>query len=438
MREKKGFYRYVIPSIISSFGIGVYYIAEGYMVGNWLGADALAAIGYAGPYTTALFAVLMLFSTGGAVIMSTQFGRGDTSEANRVFNISMVVMILFLAVTCGLPVCFPEEFSRMFGASEEMMPVAVEYLRWYMMMGFLFIYLPNGLTVFVRNDGSPKLSSAANIIGLIASLIFLFIALHVFDMGVKGSAIARGLGQAITMGILMLHFVKKKGVLRFERVHMDMKLLLRISKIGFPIFVVQMYSSVTQFCFNFVGGRAFGDIAVSAYTVVANITFMMVYVYSGLVQGMQPLISESHGAGDLAEQRKVLKQGLRMGIVIGVFFCIISVLWGEEMLSFFNDDPDLITIGGKCLMAYGFSFIFTAVNMVCTNYYQSTENVRESFILAVLRSFIFNVACIFAVPAIFGNDALWHSIIVSEALVTASVILLYKRIRKRERLGAAL
>lgn len=127
------------------------------------------------------------------------------------------------------------------------------------------------LSVFVRNDGSPALSFVGMCAGAAANILLDWLFIFPLQTGVVGAAIASGLGQVLTMLILLTHFLRQKGNLRIQRLRPNGALIRKVCRRGVPEAATQLTTPVTALCYNLMLARLISDIGVSAFSVLSFI-----------------------------------------------------------------------------------------------------------------------------------------------------------------------
>ena len=411
--QRSTFLKYVIPSIGAMLVTSLYVVVDGVFVGNGIGSDALAAINIAGPFIMTIVALAMMITVGGATMTAISIGKGEKEKANNYFNVSFKIIFLFSLVMTVIALVFPKQIVRILGANETLVDSAATYLKYFVLFG-IFFCSAMALAAFVRNDGSPKLSFWGMVAGGVSNIFLDYLFIFPLDMGIKGSAIASGLGQTLSCAILLTHFIKKKGVLRFSKSKASKGIIWEICKRGTPEFMNQLFQPITVLCYNLIAIRVYGEIGVAAFSVVYYILTISVSVFIGLTQGTQPLISYSYGEGNKENQKYFYKHGLILNTVLALIIYVLMFFFGQSVIRFFNNDQKLVEIGYECIKIYGLSFIFTSINIVNISYYTAIKQTRAALIISTIRCLILIPLFVFITPLIFGSKAIWIGITVAE------------------------
>ena len=429
--QRSTFLKYVIPSIGAMLVTSLYVVVDGVFVGNGIGSDALAAINIAGPFIMTIVALAMMVVVGGATMTAISIGKGEEDTANNYFNVSFKIVLIFSLVMTVIAVLFPKQIVRVLGANDSLVDSAACYLKFFVMF-VIFFTGAMVLSAFVRNDGSPKLAFWGMVAGGVSNIFLDWLFIFPMGMGIKGSAIASGLGQTLSCAILLTHFIKKRGVLRFRKSHSSKEIIWEICKRGTPEFMNQLFQPITVLCYNLIAIRVFGEIGVAAFSVVYYILTISVSVFIGLTQGTQPLISYSFGEGNKENEKYFYRHGLILNTVLALIIYVLMFFFGEGVIKFFNSDPTLVDIGYDCIKIYGLSFIFTAINIVNISYYTAIKRTGSALILSTVRCLILIPLFVFIVPLIFGAKAIWVGITVAELFALIGAVIIYKATKKKK------
>lgn len=432
MSQNQTFYRMVIPSVGAMLVSGLYVVVDGIFVGRGVGVDGLAAVNIAVPFLTIMTAITMMVTMGGATITAIRFGQNDIPGANRSFHASVQMILVF---SVGLALCswlFPREIARLLGASPTLLEDTAVYLQYYVLFSIFFCGAM-ALSAFVRSDGAPRLAFWGMVVGAVSNIALDWLFIFPLQMGVKGAAIASGLGQVLACLLLSTHFIRRKGALtlsvRVREPGLRREILLR----GLPEFVNQMGQPVTIFCYNLLAMRFLGEIGVSAFSVVNYLVVITTAIFIGVSQGVQPLISRSFGEKDEPKEQFFFRKGLTVNFILALSVNFVMLLFGKGIISVFNSNAQLISIAYSCINIYGISFLFASVNIVWITHLLATKHTGQAVLLSMLRGLLCNTLFIFLVPAIFGKEAVWTGIIAAELVVMGTAITLTGR---RKRTGA--
>nr|WP_255944764.1 MATE family efflux transporter [Brucepastera parasyntrophica] len=330
----------------------------------------------------------------------------------------MTSIFLLSLVAAGLTIIgavFPRQAALAFGATDVLLEDTAVYIRWYFLFAIFFTISILGCT-FVRNDGSPGLAFWGMVSGAVANIFLDWLFIFPFGMGIKGAAIASGLGQIISCLVLSIHFIRKKGILRFRLIRPGQDLCRKVAVRGLPEFVVQLSQPITIFCYNQVILKLSGESGLAAFSAISYLITIMMGLFFGISQGLQPLIGNSYGAGNRSHVAYFFRSGLKINLTCSTLLYLVYFFLGDKALSLFLDNPVLVQSAHSSLKVYGLAFIIASVSIIYMTYFLSTKRTAQALIISVSRGFVFNSILIFTLPVIFGAGWLWYPLIISEAL----------------------
>lgn len=417
---KKEFFKYAIPSSLAMFISSLYTVVDGIFVGQGVGDSALAAVNIVLPFTVMLFGLASMFAIGGGALVSKNIGANNVKKAVNIFRQvfkSLLIFSLLISIICIL---FTNQIVTILGATEVLKPLAVDYLRFY-----AIFCIPNLIGIvlnsFVRNDGRPKLAMVSTISGAITNIILDYIFIFQLGMGIKGAAIATGLGQIVTVTILLPHFIMKKGYLSFGNVDISFKIVKEFCTIGFPSFFAQGSYSIIVLLHNIALVKYVGEIGISAYSILNYLTTNIYMVLYGITLGVQPLVSYNYGKKDGEKMLGLFRITAISNIVITGVFVIISFSFGPSLISIFTNDMQIAKMSYDALKIACISYFSVGLNLNILVYYQAIEIPKYSNLICILRSVVYLPVCLFILGRLFGINGIWASAILSETLTFITI-----------------
>ncbi len=417
---------YIFPAVGSLFVTYLYNVMDGIFVGQGVGSAALGAVNIGVPFITFAVAIVAMFPMGGATIIAIRMGRDDKDGANNAFMTALTLTVLTAVILTVVGTVFSQQIVDLSGVrklGEEMRRMSADYLFYYSAFS-LPMLMSNCLSVFVRNDGSPTLSFVGMCAGAVSNIFLDWLFIFPLQMGVIGAAVASGLGQIVSLLVLLSHFIRKHGNLRIRRFTIQPVLIRKICKRGAPEAVTQLTTPVTALCYNLVLAGLVGDIGVSTYSVLSFIYSLANAVLSGVAQGLQPLWGNSYGKQDTKEINDYFRFGMAINLVLSVLVSAGLILFDEPAIRIFSQDMDLINAASKALPVFSLSFIPMALNLVYTSLLYSTKRTKQADIIAVCRGIVIKAIAIFCIPIIFGSNTIWAAPLVAEMITFAIAVIL--------------
>lgn len=416
----KKFLGYTIPSALAMFISSLYTIIDGIFVGQGVGDNALAAVTIVMPLTIMLFGIATMFAVGGGALVSKNFGAEKDHEGINVFRqVFKFLLIISIAISLVLAI-FASPIVSILGATESIKPLASEYLRYYALF-----CIPNligiALNSFVRNDNRPKLAMVSTISGAITNIVLDYVFIFPMAMGIKGAAIATGLGQLVTVSVVMPHFIMKRGKLTFGNVALDKNLIKEFVNVGLPSFFAEAAFSVIVFIQNIVVVNILGEAGLAAYSIINYITTNIYMVLLGLTFGAQPLISYNYGAKNVKNMLEVYRVSNIASIIINIIFTAVCFVFGKNLIGIFTADSNILEVAYNGLNITNLGFFIVGLNLTTTVYYQAVEVPKYSNLMCILRSVVFLPISVFILIKLMGVNGVWLSLLVSEVLSLIAV-----------------
>ena len=429
MNDKlKNLRRYIFPAMGGLFVTYLYNVVDGIFVGQGVGSAALGAVNIGVPFITFSVAAAAMFPMGGATVVAIRMGRGDREGANHAFMTSVALTLLVSVLLTAAGMTFCGQIIGMSGGrtlSGAMRDMAVDYLFYYCAFSAPML-MSTCLSVFVRNDGSPALSFVGMCVGAGANIFLDWLFIFPMKMGVIGAAIASGLGQVFSVAVLLSHFVRRQGSLRFRRFHLSGALAVKICKRGVPEAVSQLTTPVTALCYNLMLAKLVGDIGVSTFSVLSFIYSLANAILSGVAQGLQPLWGNCCGKRDTDGMNEYFRWGRRINVILSSAIYGLLLFFMESVIRIFNQDPELVQNASTALPLFSLSFIPMALNLIYTAFLYSTKRTLLADAISFSRGVVLKAAAIFCLPVLLGGDTIWLAPLAAEMLTLLPARLLFK------------
>lgn len=422
----KKFMSYAIPSAIGMLITSLYMVVDGIFVAQGVGEIGVAAVTIVFPLTTAFVCFSLIFGVGAANLISINFGKGDKVQANNIFKQSVYSLLVIGLILCFLGLLLSDKIVTILGASNEIKPVALEYFNYYILFSIPSL-LAMALSILIRNDGSSNLSMISMVLGALTNIILDYIFIFPFGMGLKGAAIATGLGQSVSVLVCMLHFLKKKSNLSLGKVKFNIVDFKEIFRIGFPSFFVEICYSIVMYFMNIAIIDSLGSLGVTAYGVVNYLTNLSYMMLLGIGQAVQPLISYHYGTEEFNKCKGYFKIAFITSLIVSLSLVLISIPFGYSFISIFTSSPDIAKLSYKILMYSNVAFVGVGLNIVIITYYQSICLPKYGNVLCLLRGIILIKLFLIILPPLIGDTGIWISMICSEGITVLASIIFTKR-----------
>lgn len=428
----KLFSAYFFPTLLGMLVESMYILVDGVFVGRGVGSLGLGAINLAWPVFSLFVCFALLLGTGGATYYSVHLGEGEVGEANRIFSMT-VILILFLVGGLSFFILWKmDPFVRLLGATPSLFPLVKDYLN--MLVPF---FIPGllGLVLFsfVRNDGNPRLAMIATVVPSVLNVGLDYTFLFILKMGMAGAALATGIGWCLSVLICLLHFLRKDRHLHWSRFTLKWREVFTVISLGFPTSLMEVSVGLTAYMVNISLLRWAGNMGIMAFGIINSIAVQGVMVMVALNTALQPLISYNYGAGKPERIKAFFRMGMKMAILLGVFIFVLVWGLGKSLAAIFAPgETILLDVAHRGMIIYFMSFVFCGLNMVIATWFQAQERPSPASWIVFLRGVLMVAVGLWILPPVLGVDGIWLAIPFAE--VTTLGLSLGLLFRNRERL----
>lgn len=422
--------KYSVPAIIGMMVNGLYNVVDRIFIGNIpnVGSIAIAGVGVTTPIMTIILAFAMLIGIGAVTNISIKLGQGRKEVAEKIVGNAIFLSILIGLLITVVGLVFQNPILSAFGASEESMYFAKEYIT-IILVGCVFNIIAFVLNSVIRGDGNPKLAAMIMVVGCGLNIVLDAIFIFPFGMGIKGAALATVLSQIITAIWAICYYLRGKSNLQFHtgNLRLEAALVKGIFSIGCAPFAMQIAASLTQVISNNALKAQGGDLAIGAMATISSISLMLLMPIVGVNQGSQPIIGYNYGAGNYARVTKTLKICMTVAIV-GLSLAWVGIqMFPHVMVGMFNGDPELMAITVSGLRRYLIVMPLIAIPYLGSNFVQSIGKAKQAMVLSLLRQVIIFIPALLILPKFMGLDGIWFAQPIADIVATLITIFVVRK-----------
>lgn len=401
-----------LPTITSQLVNMLYNLVDRVYIGHMqpvdtVGSLALTGVGVCLPIIMIISAFAALLAMGGAPRASIEEGRSNPRESERIMGNSFTLLLIVSIVLTVLFQLFAEPLLLTFGASENTIGYAMDYMRIYT-LGTLFVQMTLGMNAYITAQGFTTVSMKTVLIGAGLNTVLDPIFIFVLGLGVRGAAFATILSQAVSAAWVLRFLLgpKTHWHLRKEYLRPVPSVFLPCLALGLAPFIMQSTESLIAVCFNSSLLEYGGDIAVGSMTVLSSIMQFAMMPLHGLTQGAQPIISYNFGARNAQRVRDAFRCLLSSCVIYSLTLWALVQFFPRLFVLIFNNNPTLVDYAAWALRIYmGATGIF-GVQIACQQTFIALGNAKTSLFLAILRKIILLIPLIYILPHFFANKAL--------------------------------
>ena len=420
-------FNFSFPAIMGMLISAFYMVVDGLFVGHGVGPDGLGSVNIAYPVIMLGTSASMMFGIGGSTIISVLKGSsGSQKEIGQYLTNMILLCVITYIVIISATYAFYEPIIYGLGSNENLFPMVKDYLL-TLVCFLIFFMLSIALNAVVRNDRAPTYAMSSMLVGAAVNISLDWLFIIEYEMGTHGAALATGIAQAASFLFLVGHFFRKKCTIRPAITGLIPGHVKRIVSNGFPSFVMEYAFALVLIAFNNVLIVSMGEVGVSAFGAICYVFYVFIMIFTGLAQGLQPVVSYNVGAQHWARVKETQKRALQAACGIAGLILLLVMTNGDMMIAAFGGDAEIIAVGERGLMIYTSAIVFLGINFVNIAFMQAMERPRVSNILSILRSTVFVLLGLAVLPRLFGNDGIWMAMPFSD-LMTFGVYLVIRHL----------
>lgn len=410
--------QYSLPAIIASLATSLYNIVDSIFIGRGVGAMAITGLAITFPLMNLVVAFCVLVAVGGATISSILLGQRNPRKASlAVGNVTILCLIHSVVImTAGL--IFLDPILYFFGATEETIPYAREFM-FIIIMGTPISYVFLGLNNLMRATGYPRKAMVSALLSVGVNVAAAPLFIFVFDWGIAGAALATILGQTAAFVWVLCHFISKKSYIHFTKGcwHLSASLVRKMYAIGLSPFLMNCCACLVVVFINkalLECAGSDGNLAVGAYGIINRTAMFFVMIIFGITQGMQPILGFNFGAANWPRVRKTLMTGIWLATGIGTIGFALTELFPDAISHMFTTDTGMVRIARDGFRIFFISYPVVGAQIVIQNYFQSIGKPKLSIFLSLTRQLIFLLPLLWYLPPRLGVPGVWTSMCTSD------------------------
>lgn len=428
--------KFAVPSIIAMLVSALYNIVDQIFIGQSIGELGNAATNVAFPLSTSCVAIALLLGIGAASAFNLAMGRGENEKALYYIGNASVLLFGGGLVLCLITQVFLEPMLVFFGAPENVLGYAMEYVR-VTSIGFPFLILTAGGAHLVRADGSPRYSMMCNLSGAIINTILDPLFIFGFHMGMTGAALATIIGQIVSAGMVFYYLCHYKAG-KLERKHlvpqaiytgyaMSLGVAQALNQVAMMIVQIVMNNSLTYYGAMSVYGES---VPLACAGIINKVGFVFFSICIGLAQGMQPITSFNYGAKKYDRVRKAIRLTLISGSVICVIAFALFQLFPRQIIGLFGKGSELyFDFAERYFHIYLFCTFTNNIQPLTSTFFASIGKPLKGTFLALTRQIIFLLPLLIIFPVFMGIDGIMYAGPIADFMAAAiSAFMLYKEI----------
>lgn len=422
----KDFLKYTSLNVLGMIGLSCYILADTFFIANGVGDIGLSALNLALPVYCLINGLGLMIGIGGGTRYSLLKVNTNKKNQHIVFSNAIYYMVILALIFVITGLTLSTKISGILGADHTTINYTSTYLKTIMTFTPMFM-LNNLLIGFVRNDDNPRLAMLGMLIGSLTNVVLDYIFIFPFGLGMFGAALATGVAPIVSITI-MAPYVLKKANFKYIKTKPSLSQFKDISLLGLSALIGELATGVVMLLFNFTLLKYSGNIGVAAYGIIANIAFVIISMFTGVAQGIQPIISKNLSFKEYKNVNKAYHYGLYTVIIFSIIVYIGSYFKAPDIVALFNssNNQELLELAVSGIHIYFIGFIFAGINMITATYFSAIDKPRQAFVISSLRGYILIIPIIFILSSVFKINGVWLTYVLTE-LITLIVTIILKR-----------
>lgn len=421
-----------IPMLIGNLFQQVYNLVDSVIVGKYVNADALAAIGATGSVTFLFFAICNGIGSGGGIITSQYFGKKNDEAVKSCIVNTGYIMLVFPIIVGFIAYILTVPILKLLDTPVEILNDAADYMK-IMCVGLVFVSLYNYISSMLRALGDSRTPLFFLIFSCLLNTGLDFLFVVGFNMSVRGAGIATIISQFVSGVGCILYAMKTNSYFKFTKENMKFNkhITMSILKLGIPLSLQFSLIAISCMALQKVV-NSFGKTTVAAFSATSRIEQIIHQPYQTLGAALSTFTGQNYGAN----MKDRVKEGYKKSLMIMVIFSIIMLpimqLFSENIVRIFVDEEPVIIMGAKALRIT--SYFYVMLGTIYT--VRGVLNGLGDSIFALINGIVevigrFTVPIMLvAIPAI-GLWGIWWSVGIVWSLAGITALMRYFSFKKK-------
>lgn len=424
---------YSIPSIIGMVVMASYNIVDRIFVGRGVGSLALSGIAVSFPINVLIMGFAQLVGMGTVSVLSIKLGEKDYKAADRILS-NAITLSLLIALALSISIyAFMSPILTLLGGTGEAHTYAMQYLA-IILPGIPLQFIPFALNGAIRAEGNPKMALYTMLISGILNIILNPVFIMILHLGVRGSALATVISQAVSSTWVLAYFMSSRSHLKLHGLAFDKQIMSRIISIGVSPLITQIAGSFIFFIFNRTLLQYGGNSAIAVFSISMSIMMLIMMPIYGLNQGIQPIIGYNYGAKEFGRVKETFKKGVFIATAICcIGFAAVMLFSTHIVRLFIANDAALVALGARSMTIAMLVLPLSGFQFVSWAYFQSVGKPKQAIALTVTKQVLLVIPLIFILPRFFKLDGAWMVQPITD--VTAGILTIILLLIERKRLN---
>ena len=429
----KLFLTLALPMIFGMLLNGLHNLVDTYVVSQFIGSQAMAAVAIAFPIQMCVLAIATMINNGASILMSQALGANNHSEKSLViFTAIKLSVLISTAIAVGYYI-FSSSMLEILRVPKELESQVHQYF-FPLMLGNMSIFTVALFCDFFRASGKVDKLFILILVNALTNLVLDLLFVIGFDMGVRGAALAT-LGSHLLTCLVGLRFIPfnlaSQAEIRKKAMTLDFGMAKKIAQFGTPTLLQYSGAAIVIGIVNFLLSNAKPVNAsdwLSAYGIICRLNVFVILPLIAMTHAIQTIVSFNHGLGNYTRVKHAVKLGLR------VCFLYLTCLWGlllllpEPLIGIFSDERTVVELAARVSKMMYFLLPLASISMVASAYLQGINRPTWAIFVTLFKIYILIIPCLYVLELSLGYQQLWYAFPAADLLVVLIVAFVFFRL----------
>ncbi len=398
------------PMLAGNIFQQLYNVVDSIVIGQFIGKEALAAVGASFPFIFALVSFIIGIAIGSTVIIAQYFGAKELDNVKRAID-TLYIFMFFASITLTtLGIYFSNGIFGIISLPSDVLPLAVKYFKIYA-LGFIFFFGYQGTGAILRGLGDSKTPFYFLAGSTILNVFFDLLFVAVFHWGIEGVAAATVLSQALAFLSIITYVNRYHSVVSFspKKMRFSTEMFKKAFKIGFPAGIQQTIVAV-GFMALYRIVNMFGTPTIAAYSIAMRIDSFAVMPAMNFSAALSTFTGQNIGAGKMQRVSEGLKATIKMTVTLAIFISIMAILFADPLMHAFTNDSEVIRLGKQYLYIVSPFYILFSIMFAVTGVLRGAGDTLIPMFFTIMSLWVIRIPVSYFLSLHIGAEGIWWGI----------------------------
>ncbi|MCD4684139.1 MAG: MATE family efflux transporter [Bacteroidales bacterium] len=406
-KESKLILQFATPMLLGNVFQQLYNIVDSIIIGNFIGKEALAAVGASFPIIFVLISLVIGFGTGATIIIAQYFGAKQLEKVKRTIDTLYIFLFFASIILTIIGITFSGPLFKLIQLPEDVFPYARLYLNIYL-SGLIFFFGFNGTAAILRGLGDSKTPLYFLAISTITNIILDLLFVLVFDWGIAGVAVATVISQggAFVSAIIYLNRTHQIVKLAISKLIFDREIFNQSVRIGLPSGLQQTFVSIGLIALVWIV-NLFGTNVIAAYSIAMRIDSLALMAAMNFAAALSTFVGQNLGANKPERVKAGLMATLKMTTVVSVSITVMAILFSRNLMGIFTQDAEVIGIGAEYLIIVSSFYILFSTLFVINGVMRGAGDTLIPMFITLFALWFVRIPIAYFLSQEIGVTGIW-------------------------------